>query len=142
MASSDNVLRAGLTKKHVDPVGLVKCLGETGMARIARVNPEFTLADTEVFSPAGVEFALAITQVSHADPGGVPVVNAQCSLLICTGGEVQVRCAGGEQVTLGRGESVFLGPEDRDCVIVGLGEVAQAFEPASRSMHSRLVDVV
>lgn len=142
MASSDNVLRAGLTRKHIDPVGLVSCLGETGMARIARVNPEFALAETEVFSPAGVEFALAITQVSHADPEGVAVVDAKRSLLICTGGEVEVRCPGGERVALGRGDSVYLGPDDRDCVIVGLGEVAQAYEPAQRALHSRLVDVV
>lgn len=142
MASSDNVLRAGLTTKHIDPVGLVTCLGETGMARIARVNPEFTLAETEVFSPADVEFALAITQVSHADPEGVAVVDAKQSVLICTGGEVEVRCAGGDRVSLGRGDSLFLGPDDRDCVIVGLGEVAQAFEPAKRALHSRLVDVV
>jgi mannose-6-phosphate isomerase len=142
MASSDNVLRAGLTKKHIDREGLVSCLGETGMARIARVNPEFVLADTEVFSPAGVEFALAITQVSHADPQGVAVVAAKESLLICTGGEVEIRCASGERVPLGRGDSVYLGPDDRDCVIVGLGEVAQAFEPATRAVHSRMVDVV
>lgn len=142
MASSDNVLRAGLTTKHIDPVGLVKCLGETGMARIARVNPEFALAETEIFRPAGVEFALAITQVSHADPGGVSVVDAEQSLLICTGGEVEVRCAGGERVLMARGDSVYLGPDDRDCVIVGLGEVAQAFEPAHRAPHSRMVDVV
>lgn len=142
MASSDNVLRAGLTTKHIDRKGLISCLGETGMARIARVNPEFALAETEVFSPAGVEFALAITQVSHADPEGVAVVNAKESILICTGGEVEVRCPSGERVALGRGDSVYLGPDDKECVIVGLGEVAQAYEPAQRALHSRLVDVV
>ncbi|MDT9593065.1 mannose-6-phosphate isomerase, class I [Nocardioides zeae] len=142
MASSDNVLRAGLTKKHVDPRGLVTCLGTTGMARIARVNPEFVLADTEVFSPADVEFALAVTQVSHAEPEGVAVVDAKQSLLICTGGEVEVRNGAGERVALARGESVYLGPDDHECVVVGLGEVAQAFEPARRAVHSRLVDVV
>ena len=142
MASSDNVLRAGLTTKHVDPQGLVTCLGTTGMARIARVNPEFVLAETEVFSPADVEFALAVTQVSHADPEGVPLVGARRSLVICTGGEVEVRTEEGHAVKLGRGESVYLGPEDADCVVVGLGEVAQAYEPARRAVHSRLVDVV
>ncbi|WP_052337152.1 mannose-6-phosphate isomerase, class I [Nocardioides alkalitolerans] len=142
MASSDNVLRAGLTTKHIDSEGLVTCLGTTGMARIARVNPEFVLADTEVFSPADVEFALAVTQVSHAEPEGVAVVDAKKSLLICTGGEVEVRTGAGEKMALGRGESVYLGPDDHDCVVVGLGEVAQAFEPARRAVHSRLVDMV
>ncbi|GAA4672751.1 mannose-6-phosphate isomerase, class I [Nocardioides nanhaiensis] len=141
MASSDNVLRAGLTDKHVDPEGLVTCLGETGMARVARVSPEFVLADTEVFSPADVEFALAVTQVSHAEPERVSVVDAPHSLLICTGGEVEVRNREGQSVLLTRGESLYLSPDDRDVVIVGLGEVAQAFEPARRAVHSRLVDL-
>lgn len=142
MASSDNVLRAGLTTKHVDPHGLVTCLGTTGMARIARVNPEFALADTEVFSPADVEFALAVTQVSHADPDGVPLVTTRRSIVICTGGEVELRNGDGQSLRLQRGESAYLSPEDTDCVVVGLGEIAQAYEPARRAVHSRLVDVV
>lgn len=142
MASSDNVLRAGLTDKHVDPQGLVECLGTTGMARIARVSPEFVLADTEVFSPADVEFALAVTQVSPADPDGVELVDNRPSLAICTGGEVEVRNAAGQSVRLQRGESVYLSADDQDCLVIGLGEVAQAYEPARRAVHSRLIDVV
>lgn len=141
MASSDNVLRAGLTTKHVDPEGLVTCLS-SGMARVARVSPEFRLADTEVFSPADVEFALAVTQVSNADPEGVEIVPAKRSLLICTGGDVEVRNDADERVQLGRGDALYLGPDDRGVVVVGLGEVAQAYEPRSRAVHSRLVDVV
>lgn len=142
MASSDNVLRAGLTTKHVDPAGLVACLSETGMARVARVSPEFVLADTEVYAPADVEFALAVTQVSPAEPDGVPLVAVSPSLLICSGGEVEVRNASGERITLGRGDSVFLSPDDGTCTVVGLGEVAQAYEPPRRTVRSRLVDVV
>lgn len=142
MASSDNVLRAGLTTKHVDAAGLVKCLGGTGMARIARVNPEFALADTEVFSPSDVEFALALTQVSHAEPEGVPLVAARRSLLICTGGDVEVINASGHAINLARGDSAFLTSEDGACMVRGLGELAQAYGPARRAVHSRLVDVV
>jgi mannose-6-phosphate isomerase len=141
MATSDNVLRAGLTGKHVDPRGLVACL-DTGMARAARVTPDFVDADTEVFSPADVEFALAVTQISHAAPEGVDLVRADGSLLICTGGEVVVRTDAGEKITLTRGESLYLGPEDHRAVVQGLGEVAQAYLPRSRAVHSRLVDVL
>src|SRR3954468_8226715 len=141
MATSDNVLRAGLTSKHVDPSGLVACL-DTGMARVARVTPDFVDSDTEVFSPADVEFALAVTQISHAAPEGVELVRSDGSLLICTGGEVVVRTARGEKVSLRRGESLYLGPEDRRAVVFGLGELAQAYLPRSRAVHSRLVDVL
>jgi mannose-6-phosphate isomerase len=141
MATSDNVLRAGLTNKHVDPQGLVACL-DIGMARVARVTPDFVDFDTEVFSPADVEFALAVTQISHAAPDGVELVSADRSVLICTGGEVVVRTAAGEKVSLDRGESLYLGPEDHRAVVQGLGEVAQAYVPQSRAIHSRLVDMV
>lgn len=141
MATSDNVLRAGLTNKHVDPEGLVACL-DIGMARVARVTPDFVDFDTEVFSPADVEFALAVTQISHAAPDGVELVGTDHSVLICTGGEVVVRTAGGEKVNLTRGESLYLGPEDHRAVVQGLGEVAQAYVPQSRAIHSRLVDVL
>jgi mannose-6-phosphate isomerase len=141
MATSDNVVRAGQTSKHVDPSGLVACL-DIGMARVARVTPAFVHSDTEVFSPAHVEFALAVTQISYAAPEGVELVRADGSVLICTGGEVVVRTDAGEKLTLSRGESVYLSPEDNRVMVQGLGEVAQAYVPRSRAVHSRLVDVV
>jgi mannose-6-phosphate isomerase len=141
MATSDNVLRAGLTSKHVDARGLVACL-HTGMARVARVTPDYFDSDTEVFSPADVEFALAVTQISYAAPEGVDLVRSESSVLICTGGEVVVSTDAGDKITLSRGESLYLGPEDRRAVVQGLGEVAQTYLPRSRAVHSRLVDVV
>lgn len=141
MATSDNVLRAGLTTKHIDPAGLVTCL-ESGMARVARVTPDFPDYDTEVFSPSGGGFALAVTQISAAAPEGVELIPAEGSVLICTGGEVQVTTESGEKIALGRGESLYLTPEDRGATVHGLGEVAQAYVPPSQAMTSRLVDAV
>jgi len=141
MATSDNVLRAGLTSKHIDPGGLVACLA-SGMARVARVTPDFVEYDTEVFSPAGGGFALAVTQISSAAPEGVDLVRTDGSLLICTGGEVAVMTEAGEKLTLARGESLYLAPEDRGATVHGLGEVAQVYVPPTRSLRSRLVNVV
>jgi mannose-6-phosphate isomerase len=141
MATSDNVLRAGLTNKHIDTEGLVACLA-SGMARVARVTPDFLDYDTEVFSPAGGGFALAVTQISAAAPEGVELVRADGSLLVCTGGEVTVMTEAGERVTLGRGEALYLSPDDRGATVHGLGEVAQAYVPPTRALRSRLVDVV
>lgn len=140
MANSDNVLRAGLTPKHIDRAGLVTCLAG-GEARIARVTPDF-VGDTEVYSPAHVDFALAVTQISHAQPDGIELVGTVNSVLVCTGGEVVVSTDSGSKATLGRGESLFLGPGDTHALVQGLGEVVQAYVPQSRAMHSRLVDVV
>ncbi len=141
MATSDNVLRAGLTSKHVDPAGLVECL-DRGMARVARVTPEHVDSDTEVFSPTDVEFALSVTQVSYADPDGVDVVPSPQSVLICTGGEVEISNAAGDKMELARGDSAYLGPDDGLVIVRGLGEVVQAYLPRATAVHSRLVDVL
>ena len=141
MASSDNVLRAGLTSKHIDPLGLVACL-DTGMARVARVTPDYQLGDAEVFSPAGVEFALAVVQVSPADHDGVELVKAGPTLLICTGGEVTVRNDGHQEEVLRRGESLVLTATDESVTVHGLGEVVTAFEPRERAARSLMVDVL
>ncbi|GAC1385774.1 MAG: mannose-6-phosphate isomerase, class I [Marmoricola sp.] len=141
MASSDNVLRAGLTSKHIDPLGLVACLDQ-GMARVARVTPDFQLGDAEVFSPADVEFALAVVQVCPADDHGVELVTAGSTLLICTGGEVTVRNAAQQEEVLRRGESLVLTSSDESVTVHGLGEVVTAFEPRERSARSHMVDVL
>jgi mannose-6-phosphate isomerase len=141
MATSDNVLRAGLTSKHIDPEGLVACLA-SGMARVARVTPDFLDYDTEVFSPAGGGFALAVTQISAAAPDGVALVRSEGSVLVCTGGEVTVTTEAGEKATIGRGEALYLSPDDRGATVLGLGEVAQAYVPPTRALRSRLVNVV
>ena len=141
MATSDNVLRAGLTSKHVDPRGLVACL-DTGMARVARVTPEYQGGESEVFSPADVEFALAVTQVSPADTSGVQLVRSGTSLVVCTGGEVSVRNADGDEEHLRRGESLVVTTDDGQVTVHGLGEVASAFVPLERSVRSRMVDVL
>lgn len=141
MATSDNVLRAGLTTKHIDTAGLVACLA-SGMARVARVTPDFVDYDTEVFSPSGGGFALAVTQISAAAPEGVELVRSEGSVLICTGGDVIVTTDAGEKLALARGESLYLAREDRGATVHGLGEVAQAYVPPSRALRSRLVDMV
>ncbi|MET3962369.1 mannose-6-phosphate isomerase [Marmoricola sp. OAE513] len=141
MANSDNVLRAGLTSKHIDTAGLVACL-QGGMARVARVTPDFLDYDTEVFSPAGGNFALAVTQISAAAPEGVELVRGDGSVLMCTGGNVTITTDAGGKVDLRRGESVYLDADDRGATVHGLGEVAQAYVPSSRALRSRLVDVV
>lgn len=141
MANSDNVLRAGLTTKHIDPQGLVACLDQ-GMARVARVTPDYQLGDAEVFSPAGVEFALAVVQVSPADDQGVELVRSGPTLLICTGGEVTVRNAEQQEEVLQRGESLVLTATDDSVTVHGLGEVVTAFAPRERAAHSLMVDVL
>lgn len=141
MASSDNVLRAGLTSKHLDPVGLVGCL-DKGMSRLARVTPELFGFSTDVFSPAVDEFALAITQCSRAEPDGALLPDAPQRIVVCTGGEVTIVNALGDRVTLLRGESLYADASDGTLRGIGTGELAQAYTPTAETPDAELTDLV
>lgn len=141
MASSDNVLRAGLTTKPLNAEGLVKCL-DRGMSRLARVNPEPFGLSTEVFNPDVREFALAVSQCSHIEPEGTILPPAKRRIVVCTGGEVELINAAGERLKVQRGASVYAGPEDGDIRVVGTGEVAQAYAPDPSAPKGRLVDLL
>lgn len=141
MATSDNVLRAGLTTKHLDPVGLVACLDE-GMSRRARVTPEPFGLSTEVFSPPVEEFALAVTQCSHAEPDGVVLPDAPQRIVMCIGGDVELRNEHGERVPLRRGESVYADASDGRLRGLGTGELAQAYRPTDETPDAALADLI
>jgi mannose-6-phosphate isomerase len=141
MANSDNVLRAGLTTKALNPAGLVQCL-EEGMSRLARVTPKPYMLSTEVFNPDVREFALAVSQCSIAEPDGTLLPPAQRRIVVCTGGEVELINATGERLKLQRGESVYAGPDDGDIRVVGTGEVAQAYTAAADAPRGAMIDLV
>lgn len=141
MAASDNVLRAGLTSKPLNPEGLVKCL-DKGMSRLARVNPEPFGLSTEVFNPDVREFALAVSQCSHIEPEGTALPPAEHRIVVCTGGEVELINAQGERLKVQRGASVYAGPDDGDIRVVGTGEVAQAYTADPSTPMGRLVDLL
>ncbi len=141
MASSDNVLRAGLTSKHLDPAGLVGCLS-TGMSRLARVTPEPFGFSTDIFSPDVEEFALSVTQCSRAEPEGAVLPDALSRIVVCTGGEVELVNEHGDRVRLRRGESVHADASDGTLRGVGTGELAQVYTPTSETPAAELTDLV
>jgi len=141
MVSSDNVLRAGLTSKHLDPGGLVDCLDE-GMSRLARVTPEQFGFSTDVFSPPAEEFALSITQCSRAEPDGAVLPDAPRRIVVCIGGEVEVVNEQGERERLHRGESVYADESDGSLRGVGTGELAQGYRPTAETTDAALTDLI
>jgi mannose-6-phosphate isomerase len=141
MASSDNVLRAGLTTKSLNPEGLIRCL-EEGKSRLARVTPEPYGFSTDVFNPDVKEFALAVSQCSRAEPDGTLLPPADHRIVVCTGGEVELVNAAGDHLKLGRGDSAYAGTDDGDLRVMGTGEVAQAYTPTPGSPGGNLVDIL
>jgi mannose-6-phosphate isomerase len=122
MANSDNVLRGGLTPKHVDVPELMRVLdfsagdvpvlgghpGRAGEWVYATGNAEFELSRIEL---SGDEWDL-----THDGP----------QVLLTVDGECTVQDGTRASVTVPRGRSVWISAEDRGIRIKGAGTVFRA----------------
>lgn len=114
MANSDNVLRGGLTPKHVDVPELLRVLDFTPATRDTLLPP----VDKDGFeltyrTPAG-EFAVSVLALDGDDLGHE--VDAPCrfdgpQILLCAQGSVVVR-AKSDTLTLERGAAAWVSADD------------------------------
>ncbi len=126
LANSDNILRCGLTPKHVDVPELlrvvdfacgempVQCGDVGGRMAVYRTDaPEFELSRVEW--AAGQDDEISVDSVGP-------------QILLCTAGDLLVTADDGEKVELRRGQSVWLPAADPPVRIRALGgERAQLF---------------
>jgi mannose-6-phosphate isomerase len=126
MANSDNVLRGGLTPKHVDVRELL------AVGRMEPTPPGVFLATVlsareRVYETPAPEFELALLDVAeeapHVSPPGRGV-----ELLLGIEGEMTVN-GGGGLVPLSRGQSAFVPATVTQYRIEGHGRVARACVP-------------
>lgn len=125
MASSDNVLRAGLTTKHVDAAEALATIDFTAFAP-TRVVPE-VIGATRTFRTSAAEFTLSLTTV--AEDAVQPLPGSGPRIVLCLTGEVTVRTASGDEEILPRGSSVFVPASDGAADVRGAGTVVQADVP-------------
>jgi mannose-6-phosphate isomerase len=116
MANSDNVLRGGLTAKHVDVPELLRVLdfapGDLSVQRGEPIGPQ----ETAYRTPAE-EFRL--TRLEWAEGESTPVLlhSPWPQILLCTRGSAELRPRNGHRVTLHRGRSVWLAAADPDVLV-------------------------
>lgn len=126
MANSDNVLRAGLTPKHVDVAELLANVDYVAAPPI-RVAPELFHGATRIFSAPVDDFELSVTTVaddrSHPLPGSGPRV------VVCLDGELLLDAACGSSMNVRRGEAVFVPASDGVLSVRGAGLLVQADAP-------------
>ncbi len=123
MANSDNVLRGGLTPKHVDVPELMRVL-DFGSGPAPVLTGSADGAWVRYDTPAQ-EFLLRRLD-SDPDPMGIAVPDGGPRILLCTQGSSCVR-AGGVDVELKRGASAWLSAEDRGVQVVPRSEGTQLF---------------
>lgn len=116
MASSDNVLRGGLTSKHVDVDELLTVVDFSD--RPARFVPVRTAAPGETEYVTGTpDFRLSTVVVGPGAPCRPSRRGPE--LLLCTSGAASAETVAGETVELRRGEAVFVGADEGDYVLKG-----------------------
>lgn len=118
MAPSDNVLRGGLTPKHVDVPELLRVLDFTAYPAPV-LEAERIAPGVDRFAPDGVGFALLRVDgdgrpVGLSTGGVAPLVGP--SIAICTEGVVTL--VGAQSATLLRkGEACFITPDEGDVTV-------------------------
>lgn len=107
MAASDNVLRGGLTPKHIDVDELLAVLDFTPI-EAPRLHPVSAGTGVAVFSPGMPDFELI-----RVDPGAdaASVDLAGPAIVIAEGGDVHVRGSGAE-LEVSRGAAAYITPDE------------------------------
>jgi mannose-6-phosphate isomerase len=117
LANSDNVLRAGLTGKHIDVPELLRLTDPA--AEVPVVAGRDGGNGITVYDSPVPEFTLYTAELADGDatlPGDGP------RLVLCTAGATVLR-APGETVKAGRGESVFVPASDGQVTVAGPGKI-------------------
>jgi mannose-6-phosphate isomerase len=130
MASSDNVLRGGLTSKHVDVDELLKTV------RLTPWRPELIrqirLGDAESHYPCpATEFSLSVLHIRPDVRYRSPEVR-NVEIILCTEGAVTLEALpdAGETIELARGTSVLVPASAPAYLIKGNGVLYRAGVPA------------
>ncbi|KGD74984.1 mannose-6-phosphate isomerase [Tatumella morbirosei] len=123
MANSDNVLRAGLTPKHIDvPELLANVVFKPVPFDSLKTSP-VTEGNTDYFPVPVDDFSFS---VHHATEHPQAVNQDGPAILFCIDGTVN--CSDNEQtLVLKPGDSVFVGAEEKDITVSGNGRIARAY---------------
>lgn len=119
MAASDNVLRGGLTPKHIDVAELTAILDpRPGPAPV--LDP--AAGPARIFTGDVPDFVL--TQVTADSGAPVEVRMSGIAIAVATSGEVEITGTGThDRVTLRPGAAVLITPDEGSVSISGAGEV-------------------
>jgi mannose-6-phosphate isomerase len=129
MANSDNVLRGGCTKKHIDVPELLNILSfESGRPQI--LSGQEDGAGIYRYSASVREFRLSRIDLSEAKPS-IHYKPQSCEILLCTKGRAECRAGacGDEPVVLRPGRSCFVSADSGQLSVYGDGELFRAEVP-------------
>lgn len=121
MAASDNVLRGGLTTKHVDVAELLAVV-EPSVLPVPLLEPEIPADGVAIFRPDVPDFVLA----HLITPADYDLVLSRHAIAVCTKGEATLTGVR-SSITLAQGEMCFIDEEEAHVRATGSGEIFIAF---------------
>jgi mannose-6-phosphate isomerase len=119
MAASDNVLRGGLTPKHIDVDELLS-LVDAAPSPPPRLAPVELEPGVELFDAGVPDFALLHVEVGSAS---ATVALRGTAIALATHGTVRVTGASGESIELTPGQAVLATADEAPLVVSGSGEL-------------------
>ncbi|MFI6774917.1 mannose-6-phosphate isomerase, class I [Nocardia sp. NPDC050412] len=124
MANSDNVLRGGLTPKHVDVPELLRVL-DFEPIDLPVVLPEAVDDGSLRYRTPAPEFALRRFDLT-TESGQVPLTSAGPGIMLCTAGRVRL-LQGVSELVLARGAAAWISAADTEIHAQALDADAQLF---------------
>src|SRR5664279_830922 len=140
MANSDNVLRGGLTPKHVDVPELMKVLDfTTGDVPVLAGDPG--RPGEWIYPTPAAEFRLSRLLLAGGSDGGPwEITHDGPQVLLTVEGEIEVTDATGTRLTVPRGHSVWVAAADGPVWLSGTGKAFRATDGLRVSQRPRAAD--
>lgn len=125
MSSSDNVLRAGLTPKHIDAGEALRCMDFHGAPPV-RIAPEMNGRGTGIYYAPVDDFELSVSEITGEE--WIPIPGRGPRILLGISGDLEVGI-GGSIETICTGEAIFIAAAEGAVRSRGNGKLAQAGVP-------------
>jgi mannose-6-phosphate isomerase len=116
LANSDNVVRAGLTPKHIDVPELVALTDPAVAVPVIAPRLLSGAGSVLVYDSPAPEFRLYRAELG---PSGVTLPGTGARVVLCTAGTATLRDADGNMLKVGRGQSCFLSAVDAAIIAAG-----------------------
>ncbi len=128
MANSDNVLRAGLTPKHIDTNELLANIKYSPKPfATLKLQPKAIGTGHQTFPVPVNDFAFDIINLVHQSDKTSLTVNS-AEILLCLDGTITVTDSDNQQsITIEKGLSVFISAETKEYMLDGIGHIVRAY---------------
>lgn len=120
MAASDNVLRGGLTPKHIDVDELLRVV-DPRPSDPPRIAPEAVADGIDVFRPDVPDFELWRVRVADGVARTLPLHGPAIALAVS--GALHVTGASGQAVDLTPGRAAFASADEAELTVTGTGDL-------------------